>query len=121
MMIFIVVLRKGETMSDLISTQESVAKIVDTAIRKILSGEQKLTKEYEQSVIEAVNEILNIARKERGKAEAQPEIVRCKDCNYACIDPERESDEIYCSENDFWKDDDFYCGYAERRTDEGDT
>ena len=47
----------------------------------------------------------------------QPQIIRCKDCNYACIDPERESDEIYCSENDFWKDDDFYCGYAERRTD----
>lgn len=50
---------------------------------------------------------------------AQAEIIRCKYCNYACIDPERESDEIYCSENDFWKDDDFYCGYAERRTDEG--
>ena len=48
---------------------------------------------------------------------AQAEIIRCKDCNYACIDPERESDEIYCSENDFWKDDDFYCGYAERRED----
>ena len=45
----------------------------------------------------------------------QPEIIRCKGCKYACIDPERESDEIYCSENDFWKDDDFYCGFAERR------
>ena len=49
---------------------------------------------------------------------AQPQIIRCKYCKYACIDPERESDEIYCSENDFWKDDDFYCGYAERRTEE---
>ena len=49
-------------MSDLISTQELVAKIVDTAIRKILSGEQKLTKEYEQSVKEAVNVALNTAR-----------------------------------------------------------
>lgn len=69
-------------MSDLISAQESVAKIVDTAIRKILSGEQKLTKEYEQSVIEAVDVILDTARREHGKAEAQPEIVRCKDCRY---------------------------------------
>ena len=49
---------------------------------------------------------------------AQPQIIRCKDCKYACIDPERESDEIYCSENDFWKDDDWFCGNAERRTDE---
>lgn len=49
---------------------------------------------------------------------AEPQIIRCKDCKYACIDPERESDEIYCSENDFWRDDDFYCSFAKRRTDE---
>ena len=64
-------------MSDLISTQESVAKIVDTAIRKILSGEQKLTKEYEQSVIDAVDVILNTARRK-----TQPEIIGCKECRY---------------------------------------
>lgn len=69
-------------MSDLISTQESVVKIVDTAIRKILSGEQKLTKEYEQSVIEAVDGILDTARRERSKTETRPKIVRCKDCLY---------------------------------------
>lgn len=51
-------------MSDLISTQEAVAKIVDTAMRNILSGEQKLTKEYEQSVKEAVNVVLNTTRME---------------------------------------------------------
>ena len=51
-------------MSELISAQETVAKIVDTAIRKISSGEQKLTKEYEQSVKEAVNVILNMAQPE---------------------------------------------------------
>lgn len=60
-------------MSDLISTQELVAKIVDTAIRKISSGEQKLTKEYEQSVKETIKVILDTAR---------CEIVRCKDCKY---------------------------------------
>lgn len=53
-------------MSDLISTQDAVAKIVDTAIRKIISGEQKLTKEYEQSVKETVNEIINTARRTDG-------------------------------------------------------
>ena len=70
---FIADMQKGRLMSDLISTQEAVAKIVDTAIRKILSGEQKLTKEYEQSVKEAVNVILNTAR---------CEIVRCKECKH---------------------------------------
>ena len=67
--------------------------------------------EFKRSPTTAIRtmEVLN------GLPSAQPEIIRCKDCNYACIDPERESDEIYCSENDFWKDDDFYCGYAKRR------
>ena len=93
-------------MSDLISTQELVAKIVDSAIRKILSGEQKLTKEYEKSVIEVVDEILNTARRERGEAE-----VRCKDCKwkqgYECV----RFAEIRIFPDDF-------CSRAERRTDE---
>ena len=58
--------QKGEPMSDLISTQEAVVKIVDTAIRKILSGEQKLTKEYERSIKETVNVILDTARRTDG-------------------------------------------------------
>lgn len=62
-------------MSDLISTEEAVVKIVNTAIRKILSGEQKLTKEYEQSIKETVNMILDTARGEK--------IIQCKDCKYA--------------------------------------
>lgn len=63
-------------MSDLISTQESVTKIIDAAIRKILSGEQKLTKEYEQSVIDAVDVILDTVRRTE-----QP-IIRCKECKF---------------------------------------
>lgn len=54
----------------------------------------------------------------------QPEIVRCKDCKYAHL--AYDGDCKYC---DKWLDDDgfhltlylsgdFYCGYAERRTDE---
>ena len=97
-------------MSNLISTQESVAKIVDTAIQKILSGEQKLTKEYEQSVKDAVNLILNTARRTE-----QP-IIRCKDCKYHHPN--------YCAA---WirfdtiktKPDD-YCSRAERREDGSD-
>ena len=99
-------------MSDLISTQESVTKIVDTAIRKILSGEQKLTKEYEQSVKDAVDVILDTARRE-----AQADIVRCKDCEYG------EQDEVgrwFCRSLGCQignEDGSGYCADAERRSD----
>lgn len=94
-------------MSDLISTQEAVVKIVDTAIQKIMSGEQKLTKEYEQSVKDAVNVILNTA---------QPKIIQCKDCKHSrffdpCFYCYEFGKEIIIPENGF-------CFMAERRTDE---
>lgn len=95
-------MQKGRLMSDLISTQEAVAKIVDTAIRKIMSGEQKLTKEYEQTVIEAVNVILNTAR---------CEIVQCKDCKW-----KQGSECVRFADVRPFPDD--FCSYAERRTDE---
>ena len=88
-------------MSDLISTQELVAKIVDTAIRKILSGEQNLTKEYEQSVKEVVDVILNTARRTE-----QP-IMRCKDCKYY--------DGRMCGNVGLYNSADDYCSRAERR------
>ena len=106
-------------MSDLISTQEAVAKIVDTAIRKILSGEQKLTKEYEQSVKDAVKVILDTARRERGKAEAQPEIIRCKECEYA----EQVDFGWFCRSFGCQVGDEYgngFCAEAERRADESD-
>lgn len=110
-------------MSDLISTQEAVAKIVDTAIRKIMSGEQKLTKEYEQTVIEAVNVILNTAR---------CEIIQCKDCKHQVKEwrtDKRLKDNGYmvcgcdvvgdaCGYWALLGQDDDYCSFAERRTDE---
>lgn len=89
-------------MSDLISTEEAVAKIVDTAMRNILSGEQKLTKEYEQSVKEAVNVVLNTTRRT-----AQPEIVRCKECIMHDVCRFEQGLGV-----------DGYCSQAERRTDE---
>lgn len=98
-------------MSDLISTQEAVVKILDTAIRKIMSGEQKLTKEYEQSVIDAVDVILNTA---------QCEIVRCKDCkHYVNI---RRTNRFWCDTDDGIggenPEPDDFCSRAERRTDD---
>ena len=100
-------------MSDLISTQEAVVKIVDDAIQKILSGEQKLTKEYEQTVIETVNVILNTAR---------CEIVRCKDCKHR-IEHKHYGDfgeSAYTCEGNIvgWILPDDYCSRAERITNE---
>ena len=61
-------------------------------------------------------EVLSEYLKEYFMPSAQLEIVRCKDCKYnvsshKCLHPES-----------FFlvPDDDFYCGYAERRTDETD-
>lgn len=46
---------------------------------------------------------------------AQPEIVRCKDCKHWS----RESIcDGFCSEDCMRHDEDFYCGYAERKTNE---
>ena len=58
---------------------------------------------------------------------AQPEIIRCKDCKFSHM----TNDGRYCKYCDQFTDDygelvemyfdsDFYCGYAERRTDEVD-
>ena len=45
----------------------------------------------------------------------QPEIIRCKDCEHWS----RESIcDGFCSEDCMRHDEDFYCGYANRRTDE---
>lgn len=95
-------------MSDLISTQELVAKIVDTSIRKILSGEQKLTKEYEQSVIDAVDVILNTARRK-----AQPEIIGCKECRYK----ELKGVDYFCDHitgEEIMVSPNYYCSWAEK-------
>jgi hypothetical protein len=54
---------------------------------------------------------------ERGKAEAQAEIVRCKDC----IHRDPEDKKCDCGHDILWqlpRDDKWYCADAERRTDE---
>ena len=42
----------------------------------------------------------------------QPEIIRCKDCKHG----ELFSDQYLCRKAVFWREGDFYCGDAERRT-----
>ena len=66
---------------------------------------------------------------------AQPEIIRCKDCKHWRQQTNYQGSPLsfgFCESDDMWRslygetyevahidtDDDFYCGYAERRTDE---
>ncbi len=68
---------------------------------------------------------------------AQPEIIRCKDCKHWRQQTNYQGAPLsfgFCESDDMWRslygeiyevahidtDDDFYCGYAERRTDEID-
>ena len=65
----------------------------------------------------------------------QPEIIRCKDCKHWRQQTNYQGAPLsfgFCESDDMWRslygeiyevshidtDDDFYCGYAERRTDE---
>ena len=65
---------------------------------------------------------------------AQPEIIRCKDCKHWRQQTNYQGSPLsfgFCESDDMWRslygetyevahidtDDDFYCGYAERRTD----
>ena len=111
-------------MSDLISAKEAVVEIVNNALRKILSGEQTLTREYEQSVLNAVKMVLDAT---------QPEIIHCKDCKYYIpwewmFDGLTRSsnindfapDEIGCSLNDHNYPPDGFCCHAERRINDSD-
>lgn len=55
---------------------------------------------------------------------AQPEIIRCKDCKHfnrgiSCVGGFYDGcDELTDNGNEMPVDEDFYCGYAERKTDE---
>lgn len=82
----------------------------------------KIIKDYIEKNQQEINSLLDLYYKNDGNGinyelmhSKQSEIIRCQYCKYACIDYERESDEIYCSENDFWRWDDWFCGFGKRR------
>ena len=73
----------------------------------------------------------------KGEQAAQTEIIRCKDCKHWRQQTNYQGAPLsfgFCESDDMWRslygetyevshidtDDDFYCGYAERRTDESD-
>lgn len=74
-----------------------------------------ITGEKRQLFREGNNALRKAAERIKELPSAQAEIIRCKDCNHWS----RES--IYdgfCSEDCMRHDEDFYCGYAERKTNE---
>ena len=94
-------------MSDLISRQAATRKLKRMATQAYID---KLNGSAE-TVINCCIDVI-----ERQIPSAQPEIVRCKDCRFntyskKCLNP----DSFFLVPAD-----DFYCGYAERRTDEAD-
>lgn len=102
-MIFAVA-QKGEPMSNLIYRQAAIDAIHEDADWLAAQGSdwQVERMERDKSILKSL-------------PSAQPEIVRCKDCKYA--------DEDFVCQNDKGlaiQDDDDYCSFAERRTDEVD-
>ena len=101
-MISIVDMRKGKLMGKLIDQQVAI-----DAVLKESNADGAYGYMDTKSIVDLLNDLPS----------AQPEIIRCKDCKWWSNDDYRE-----CSSPNY--DDGyitpagFYCGYAERRTDE---
>lgn len=104
-------------------TREEAINILN-ALKFILNNEQ-YTDEIEEALDAAI------------PALQQPDIIRCKDCKHWRQQTNYQGAPLsfgFCESDDMWRslygetyevshidtDDDFYCGYAERRTDESD-
>jgi hypothetical protein len=105
-------IRKKDATSDLISRQAAIDAIAnctnceDEKTLRAFVAKHNFGNDWWGGVLVAINAVKDLPS-------AEPEIVRCKDCKYnvsshKCLHPES-----------FFlvPDDDFYCGYAERRTD----
>ena len=92
-------------MDDLISRQD----VVELAMQYCPDNDGTCSK--------ADEDIRNLLDELEDLPSAQPEIIRCKDCKHWY---ERQG-RMYCGEMYFDQDDpDFYCGYAEGGTDDGE-
>ena len=117
--------KKGQTMEhcttqtdDTISRQAAIDAVYESAVgRRMLSGHKDL--------ITILNNLPS----------TQPEIIRCKDCKHWRQQTNYAGAPLsfgFCESDDMWQslygetceishidtDDDFYCGYAKRRTDD---
>jgi len=91
--------------------------------------------DYTGLAVEDVKKVTDEVVKElKQLPSAQPEIIRCKDCKHWRQQTNYQGAPLsfgFCESDDMWRslygetyevshidtDDDFYCGYAERRTD----
>lgn len=109
-------------MSDLISRKEALTALRDTLKS---GGKSKGLRPVTFEMIWAIKSLPS----------AEPEIIRCKDCKYWRQQTNYAGIRLsfgFCESDNMWRslygetvevdhidtDDDFYCGYAERRTDE---
>ena len=120
-------------MSDLISRQaaiDALEKVAELYPWRV-PGDRDSYSKYN----EAWNDALDRADSEiEALPSAQPEIIRCKDCKHWRQQTNYQGAPLsfgFCESDDMWRslygetyevshidtDDDFYCGYAERRTD----
>ena len=92
-----------------------------------------LDKRFDSIPMEQTTEILLLRKDLRDLPSAEPEIIRCKNCKYWRQQTNYIGDSLsfgFCENDNMWgslhgetcevshidTDDDFYCGYAERRT-----
>ena len=110
-------------MSDLISRQAAIDALND--VSKHYTDKGREWHPHVNFMIDAIKELPS----------AQPEIIRCKDCKHWRQQTNYQGAPLsfgFCESDDMWRslygetyevshidtDDDFYCGYAERKTDE---
>lgn len=106
--------QKGGSMDDLISRQSAIDALKEhrnlfcdntpDTFSVLPYGDKCRVDELDMAIATLIN-----------LPSAQPEIIRCKDCKHWS----RESIcDGFCSEDCMRHDEDFYCGYAEGRTNE---
>ena len=98
-------------MGDLIS-REAVRHALCKAVHK---GEDIPCENQTASCLWSKTRICDYVREIDALPSVQSKVIHCIDCRYACIEKDRESNEVYCSNMDFYPSDNFYCGYAKER------
>lgn len=67
--------------------------------------------------IRGANKVINFI--EEAPAADVVEVVRCRDCEHGEIDDPDFPNQYYCHAGCGWNDAGFYCGYGERRDNDG--
>ena len=113
-----------------------IDRAIETALLLLEEGEDEQTLAYNAALVAFIKNIENVPAADVVPS-AQPEIIRCKDCKHWRQQTTYQGAPLsfgFCESDDMWRSlygetyevshidtvDDFYCGYAERRTDGSD-